>query len=133
MVDCAPPGLGFVRVHPPGALPRAIDYRAFSPSTGCTTGEKGYKRAESPAINSVGQRPTKKNTRKREAPEGRNQYSYTYYALSGLLTGRGDLFPGRCPVPVYSGLSAIFGFIEITLCPVDLSYFVYFASLNTLI
>jgi hypothetical protein len=54
------------------------------------------ERAESQKINSAGQRPAKRNIRKWEALNGRNQL-YTYDALSGLLTSRGDLFHSALP------------------------------------
>jgi hypothetical protein len=66
------------------------------------------ERAESPIINSVGQRPTNGTPLIRQALKGRNQMkNKTDFALSGL-DGEGDVFnTGRCPVLMIGGLSAL--------------------------
>jgi hypothetical protein len=51
---------------------------------------RGAERAESPVINSAGQRPAKRDTRKREALKGRNPLRYYRgddFALSEMVRG----------------------------------------------
>jgi hypothetical protein len=58
------------------------------------------KRAESPISNSAGQRPAKKDTRKREALKGRNPLLSTAAALSGLVPGGPRSFHRALPCAI---------------------------------
>ena len=54
------------------------------------------QKAESPVINSAGQRPMNRNRSWNQALKGRNQWDY---APLGLMGG-GISMTGRCPVPM---------------------------------
>ena len=92
-VDYAPLGLRVnVRVSFHRTLPYAIDCKAFSLIC--------IYRAESPCINSVGQRPAEQIVTERQALKGRNPVNEVNYAPLGLWVGMRVSFHRALPYAI---------------------------------